>query len=128
MVFVSLARDWDLEVERGPDWLIVRPRRVDGGAIDEHSLAEQVWSLLEQNFTHRLVLELDEIGTLDNQLVEQIVWLHDRVYGCDGLLRIAGLSIRNQELLHKSDPEGRFPHFRDREEAVMGRLRPRQPR
>lgn len=128
MVQVSLARGWDLDVERGPDWLFVCPRRAADGAASERPLAEQIWSLLEQNFSHRLVLELGDIGPLTSELIGQLAWLETRLRSHDGMLRMCGLSSENYEVLERCRSAGRLPLFRDREEAVMGRTRPGQPR
>ena len=128
MVQVLCARGWDLQIERGPDWLFVRPHRPAGNALETPDLAEQVWTLLEQNFTHRLVLELDDIGHLNSHLVGQLVWLYKRIRTHDGTLRICGLSSRNEEVLRLCRLDGRFPLFETREDAVMGYSRPAQPR
>jgi len=58
---VQIAEGWELDVDRGPDWLFVRPRNVGPQATDTPPLAEQIWSLLQQHFTDRLVLELDQV-------------------------------------------------------------------
>jgi anti-anti-sigma factor len=128
MVQISLARGWDLDVERGPDWLFVRPHRWSPTALDSPSFAEQVWSILEQNFTHRLVLEIGDFDRLDSHLIGELLWLYERIHGRDGMMRICGLSSSNQDLLHQCRLEERFRLYRDREEAVMGDARPAQPR
>ncbi len=133
MVQVLCARGWDLQIERGPDWLFVRPHRPSGNSFvapvpETSDLAEQVWAVLEQNFTHRLVLELDDIGHLNSHLIGQLVWLYKRIHTHDGTLRICGLSSRNEEVLRVSRLDGRFPLFETREDAVMGFARPAQPR
>jgi anti-anti-sigma factor len=127
MVQISLARGWHLEVERGPDWLFVRPRHSPASALGAPSLEEQVWALLERNFTHRLVLELEDVEYLDSHLIGELVRLEQRIVSHDGMMRICGLSSGNQDLLRQCELDGRFPGFRDREEAVMG-PRPAQPR
>ena len=126
---------WDFEVERGPDWLFVRPRRLfggsesvsagDGGAA---SFAEQIWTLLEQQFTHRLVLELGEIDRLDSELVGELESLHKRIHAHDGLMRVCGLTAAHDDVLHAGRLSGHFPRYETREAAVMGHARPRQPR
>jgi anti-sigma B factor antagonist len=128
MVQVPCAHGWDLEVERGPDWLFVRPHPPGGVATDSPSLAEQVWSMLEQSMVHRLVMELGDIDRLDNHLIEQLEWLHKRIQSHDGMMRICGLSSSNEELLDDYPLAGHFPHYRDREEAVMGQALPTKPR
>jgi anti-sigma B factor antagonist len=128
MVQISLARGWDLDVERGPDWLFVRPHRSSRTALDSPAFAEQVWSILEQNFTHRLVLEMGGFDRLDSHLIGELLWLYERIHSHDGMMRICGLSGSNQDLLHQCRLEERFPLYRDREEAVMGHARPAQPR
>ena len=128
MVQVSLAHGWDLGVERGPDWLFVQPRCSGEVAGGERELAEQVWLLLEQNRTYRLVLELDAIDCLLPELIDQLASLQKRIHAHDGTLRICGLSEENARLLHDSERSSLLPQFCNRESAVMGRARPRQPR
>ncbi|MBI3838291.1 MAG: STAS domain-containing protein [Planctomycetia bacterium] len=128
MVQISLARGWKLDVERGPDWLFVRPHRLSRTALDSPSFAEQVWSTLQQNFTHRLVLEMADFERLDSHLIGELLWLYERIHGHDGMMRICGLSSSAQDLLQRCRLEERFQLCRDREEAVMGHSRPTQPR
>lgn len=127
MAQLSLARAWHFDVERGPDWLFVRPRPA-GAGNDQPAFAEQVWSLLEQHFTHRLVLELGGIDFLDSHLVGQLVWLHKRVHTHDGLMRICELSEHSEDVLHACRLDSHFPVYRNREDAVMGHAHPRHPR
>jgi anti-anti-sigma factor len=91
-------------------------------------LAEQVWSLIEQSFTHRLVLEMEKVPFLTSHLIGQLVCLQKRLHGHDGMLRISGLSARNQEVLETCRLGGCLPCYRDRESAVMGHWHPLQPR
>jgi anti-anti-sigma regulatory factor len=129
MAQASIVRtDWDFEVERGPGWLFVRPRPHGSSESDKPTFAEQVWALLQQNFTNRLVLELGEVDQLDSHLVTQLLWLHKRVHAQDGLIRIAELSAENEEVLWSCGLEGQFPSHRNREDAVMCRSHPRRPR
>jgi anti-anti-sigma regulatory factor len=128
MAQVSCARGWSLEIERGPECLFVRPRRASGESESARSLAEQLWSLLEQNFMYRAVLELSEIEQLDSLLIEQLLWLDRQLREHDGLLRICGLSPENQAAFAEAGLETRFAHYCDREAAVMGWSRPLQPR
>jgi anti-anti-sigma factor len=124
---VQIAHGWELDVDRGPDWLFVRPHSLPRDAAEMPPLAEQIWSLLEQNFTHRLVLELDRISYLQSYLVGQLVWLHKRIHTHGGLMRICGMSEENQDVLHQCRLDDRFPRYLNREAAVMG-YRPIQPR
>jgi anti-anti-sigma factor len=128
MVPISLARGWNLDVERGPEWLFVRPRRLSKTADDSPAFAEQVWSILQQNFANRLVLELGDFDCLDSHLLGELLWINQQIHHHDGLMRICGLSPSNQDLLERCRLEERFPPYRDREEAVMGNARPTQPR
>lgn len=128
MVQLSLSRGWDFDIERGPDWLFVRPHRYDGTCDQEQSLADQVWTLLEQNMTHRLVLELDDIETVTSGLVGQLLRLQKRIHAREGLLRICGLSAANAEMLEQYGLAGQNPRASCREDAVMGEARPKQPR
>ncbi len=71
-------------------------------AETEVGLAEQVWHLLEQNFTRRVVLELDQVGCLTSHLIGQLVLLQERVLGDGGVIRICGLSSANEAVLGQS--------------------------
>jgi anti-anti-sigma factor len=124
---LSLARGWDFSVERGPDCLFVRPHRAGLTSPDASQFAEQVWALLEQHFTYRLVLELDEIDYLESQQVGQLVLLQKRVHAHDGMMRVCGLSERNHEVLQLCRLDTRFPLYHCREDAVMGRNRGESP-
>ena len=123
---VQDARGCDLQVERGPDWLFVRPQ---GASLRGHEdeLADQIWHLLEQCTTHRLVLELDDVGPFVSSLVGQLVLLHQRICDRGGLMRLCGLSVANQRALNACRLSGYFPLYSDRTEAVMA-SRPLQPR
>ena len=121
-----LRGDWDFEVDRGPDWLFVRPFRL--GARGGAKFAEQVWSILEQHFTHRVVLELDHVDELDSHLISQLLLLKKRIVSADGMMRLAGLSDCNEEVLWACGLDGCFPSYRNREDAVMGHAHPKQPR
>ena len=116
---LELVPGWTMEMERGPDWLIVRLHRPTDVVTEEIDLAATLWSLLRQHFTCRLVLELDEVPNLDDALIDQILQLRDHIEEHHGLLRLCGLSDAHQKAL-QSRLAGRLPHYRDRTEAVLG--------
>ncbi|MEM8943556.1 MAG: STAS domain-containing protein [Planctomycetota bacterium] len=110
-------------VDRGPDWLFVRLRpeyqQLDG-------IADRIWQLMNQQFVHRLVLEMDEVEFLPSQLMGQLVMLHKRVLQQDGALRLCGLTEQCAEALHLCRLDQALPHFDCREDAVNGvSMRPR---
>ena len=125
----SLARHvWNFDVERGPDWLFVRPHRLKTSTQNAPPFAEQVWTLLEQHFTHRLVLEMGDVDELDSDLAGQLLSLYKRIHAHDGILRVCELSPNSEEVLHVCCVESHFGHYCNREEAVMGHSHPRHPR
>ncbi|ADB14710.1 hypothetical protein Psta_0013 [Pirellula staleyi DSM 6068] len=126
-MMVQLAPGWSMELDRGPDWLFVRVIATRQGDTGEIALADAVWDSLEQAFTHRLVLELDDLVLLRSWMVGQLVLLHKRVTTKEGTMRIAGLSDANQLVLRMMRLEERFPQYQSRSDAVMGH-RPLQPR
>jgi anti-anti-sigma factor len=129
MAQASLAHcGWDFEVERGPDWLFVRPRLQSSSAADSRDFAEQVWALLEQHLTHRLVLELGGVELIDSSLVGQLVRLYKRIHSHEGMMRVCELSPTNESVLRACRLDGHFPQYRNREDAVMGNSQPRHPR
>ena len=118
---------WTLETERGPDWLFIRPippaNVMHSGEVE---FAEAIWERMDQQFCHRVVLEMDRIPLLRSWLIGQLVLLHKRVTAHDGLMRLAGMSDGNQDVLHMVRLDDRFPQYSDRGAAVMGhRPKPR---
>jgi anti-anti-sigma factor len=124
---VQATTGWNCDVERGPDCLFVRPRGSVSRA-DEAGLADQVWDLLERSSTHRLVLELDDMGLLKSTLVGQLLLLKQRIENRGGLMRLCGLSPANQRVLAHCRLDHFLPQYCDRTEAVMAGARPLQPR
>ncbi len=125
---IQIAEGWELSVDRGPDWLFVRPHSVSGDTGSMPPLAEEIWALLEQHQIRRVVVELDEIPLLHSYLVGQLVWLHKRVVSQGGLMRISGVSSVNQDVLHTCRLDDRFPAYLNRGDAVMGYHPPNRPR
>lgn len=123
-----LAPGWELDVERGPDWLFVRVRCPDRPDADAPPLAEMIRQLMDQHFCYRVVLEMHDVRLLHSRLVGQLVLLHKRLATQNGgVLRVSGLSPQNRMVLEMSRLDKRFPHYDNREQAVMGQ-RPLQPR
>lgn len=128
----ELAPGWEMDVERGPDCLVVRLGKADlepeeGGLEEGVALAEQLWNLLQQHFVCRLVLEMDQVPFLSSHLIGQLVLLHKRLYNEGGFLRLCGISEGGRQALAVSRLSACFPDYRDRYEAVGG-FRPSQPR
>ena len=68
----------ELDVERGPDWLLVRITSVDADPADGLSLADRLWEVMERHFVYRMVLEMDQIPVLNSYLIGQLVALRRR--------------------------------------------------
>ena len=114
----KVAHQTELEVvDRGPDWLFVRMR-----PDYEHlqGIADRLWDLMNQQFVHRVVLEMDEVEFLPSVLMGQLVMLHKRVLTHDGALRLCGLSPQCAEALHLCRLDQALPHFATRADAVHG--------
>jgi anti-anti-sigma factor len=118
----------ELNVERGPDWLLVRVANLDQSEADAPQFAERIWRLLQQHFTYRLVLELDQVRLLTSRILAQLIQLQNRIESRSGIMRLCGLSPTNEEVLHTCRLDERLATYQDRRAAVMGHERPRQPR
>jgi anti-anti-sigma regulatory factor len=118
---LALTAGWEVDVERGPDWLFVRPHPPQGNYFEDASeLAQQLWDLLQQGFQNRLVVELDELVILPSHLIGQLMLLHKRVASSGGVMRISGLSPNCAEVLRINRLTDRLYPYRDRAEAIMG--------
>jgi anti-anti-sigma factor len=126
-MLLELAPEWTVDIDRGPDWLFVRPRPPHNGDTTEIPLAEMIWQTLEQSFCHRVVLELDDVNYLRSWMIGEIVRLHKRVTSHGGMLRLSGLSPDAETVLRICRLTDRLPAYRNRTDAVMG-YRPPQPR
>jgi anti-anti-sigma regulatory factor len=125
---VQLAPGWRTELEHGPDWLFVKLHGPQGDDADATGLAEGLLTLLREELTRRMVLELEGLETVTDDFVDELLQLRDSLEAEGGLLRLCGLSREHQERLRMTDTICRLPQFRDREEAVMGFYRPGKPR
>ena len=125
---LAIAPGCELDVERGPDWLLVRVRSLDPTGSSVPPFAERLWSLLQQHFTYRLVLELDGVQVLDSYLIGQLIRLYRQIEEHDGVMRLCGLSAYNRRVLHTCRLDDRFLPYEDRKEAVMACPRPDRPR
>jgi anti-anti-sigma factor len=111
------AQDWDIEVNRGPDWLFLR---LHPGAQSPDGLADKIWSLANRHFVYRLVLEMNDVDMLPSRLMGQLVMLQKRVLQRDGALRLCGLSPQCAQALRFCRLDKALPNFSSREDAVMG--------
>ena len=124
---IALSSGWELEVERGPDWLFVRPAAPADVDRNGSSLAESIWSVVKQHFVYRVVVECDHLERVTSGVVAQLVGLQRRLQKEGGTLRLCGLSDKNQEVLRLCRLDGLFPQFGSRSQAVLAH-RPVQPR
>lgn len=124
---LDVVPGWRMDLDRGPDWLIVRLRPPSQGDTHEVALAEAIWEMMDQSFTQRLVLEMNDVWLLRSWIIGELVKLHKRVTANGGLLRLCGLNDGNQEVLRMCRLDERFPQYSTRSDAVMG-CRPAQAR
>jgi len=117
---LTLAPGWELEVERGPNWLFVRTLNLDPDSSEIPDLADHIWSLLQQHLTYRVVLEMDGIGLLRSELIGELIRLQRRICQQGGLLRLAGLSAENRRVLETCGLADRFPIYGCLRDAVLG--------
>ncbi len=122
---LAIAPGWELEVQRGPDWLLVKVKGPEESSLQTPPLADALWSLLERHFTYRLVLELDQVNVMGSSLIGQLLQLYKRIREHDGVMRLCGLSAYNVDVLRTCNLDERFLPYQDRKEAVRGCRRPK---
>lgn len=114
---------WVYGIDRGPEWVFVRLERPANGVATETNsdgtaVSNVVLATLRENLVQRVVLELDDIETLDDALVEAIAELDRRLGDGGGTLRICGLSEANLARLRTRSSLADMPHFAGRLEAA----------
>jgi anti-anti-sigma regulatory factor len=117
---LATAHDWDLQVERGPGWLLVKVGPPSAKAREMPSLADRLQSLLEDHFTYRLVLELDQIDRMNRDFIGELLALFQWIRAHGGVMRLCGLSAHNEELLDRCGLNCLLPAYEDRLGAVFG--------
>ena len=110
----------EMDVERGPNWLVVRLHPSRSTGIPAPDVADELWSLMSRHFTYRLVLEMDELGTLPGGMTEPLAQLRERVAERGGSLRLCGLSHVGEAELSESQLAKSLPNHPDRVAAVWG--------
>jgi hypothetical protein len=110
----------EMDVERGPNWLLVKLHPSHKAGIPAPDVADELWALMSRHFTYRLVLEMDELGTLPGGMPEQLERLRERVAERGGSLRLCGLSHNCETELSESKLTKALPNHRDRAAAVWG--------
>ena len=118
---VMLVDGWEMELDRGPDWLFVRLVPPANLAVAPN-LAQRLWEVMENQFTYRMLLELDGVQILNSHLLGELLQLSKRVESRGGMLRICGLNGGNHDTLRVSRLNTLFACYRDRGAAVMGQI------
>jgi anti-anti-sigma regulatory factor len=128
MSTILATLDWELEAERGPEWLIIRIHAPTRDLVSGGNLADEICHIMQQSFTRRVVLELRELPRLSQPLLNELEQLQEKIAEQGGMLRLCGLSERLQEELSEYDQLHRFCVYQNSEEAIMGQHRPCWPR
>lgn len=123
----ATVAEWELDVRRGPGWLLVKPASPDLQLAEHHPLADDLWSLLERHFVYRLVIHLDNVRVLNSHLIGQLLMLDRRIHEHNGVMRLCGLSVHNQRVLQIHGLADRLPAYESLEDAVLGAW-PTKPR
>jgi len=113
------------DVERGPDWLFVRPTLPVETGVE--TFADQVWSMIDTHMVHRCVLELDRVERVNSPLVAQLLKLRNKMRDQGGTLRLCGLNEHGREVLRTCRLGDQLHSFPSRADAVLG-PRPTLPR
>ena len=110
---------WSRSVGRGPDCLVVRLHPPVDGQLGDYRLAEDLLNLLNEQFKHRLVLEMDDVTLVLSAILRELIVLRKRIEASGGLLRLAGLSPVAAEVLQTTNLEGYIPTYSNSRDAIM---------
>jgi len=116
----KVAKKWDVDVDRGPGWVFVRLHQAHDERAGAPALAENLREIMQRHMSKRIVVELDQLALMRSSLIGQLLLLSKRVRGEGGLLRLAGLSEQNQQVLSQCQLKGRLGVYPNRSEAVLG--------
>lgn len=109
------------DVERGPNWLIVRlhpPKAGAGKATPgDKSWADQLEAICEQHFTYRLVVEMDDVTALSVEASEQLALLSERLAERGGSLKLCGLRAKCKQRFDAAHAE--LHDHANRRDALM---------
>ncbi len=115
---LTTGGEFRLEIDRGPNWLFVTVHPTSD-ACDLTALADELGDVAARHFIYRLVVELDAIGELGHEVVEQLIKLRDRLEANGGALRVCGLSAPCADALEHYKLEGSLPNHPSRVSAVL---------
>lgn len=118
----DVGMGWQLLVDESPEWLFFRLMRTGETYTPEPPLAETLWKIVERQGRKRLVFEVVDEVRLTSYLVGQLVLLHKRAELVRGTFRLCSIPGHSYETLRMMGLTERFPNYRTREDAVMGRL------
>lgn len=110
----------ELDLDRGPDCLLVKIRGHVQEEIDAAPLVDELWHLLNQHLTFRLVVELDEIDIVNSYLIGQLISLARRIWDRGGMIRLCGLSPESRKMLRQYGLTDVLPTYCTRDEAIFG--------
>ncbi len=124
-MWVMLGTDWNLEVERGPEWLIAHlaARHPLYPCDEELRLAQRLWEICERHFTWRLVIDIQRLPLLTSYLIGQLVLLQKRLRERGGILRLSGLSEEQAASLHLMHLDMQLPCYPSARDAILGIIR-----
>lgn len=120
---LSVGYNWELQIERGPNWLFIRVQHCPDQLGPVGALAQRVVEALDQHMVNRLVLELPGVGCSCARLATEIGLVEAWMQRHHGVLRICGVPPRYVRQLQQAHFTDRFPLYHDREEAVWGGAR-----
>ncbi|MGA2619292.1 MAG: STAS domain-containing protein [Thermoguttaceae bacterium] len=124
----TAATGCKLDVDRGPQWLLVKVSGFQADPAHPLPLADLLWAVAQRHFCYRLVLDLEEVP-LDSHLLGQLTQLYELIQEHEGVLRLCGLSPQNRRIVQRCALADRFQAYQTREEAVLGGCGdPRLPR
>lgn len=110
---------WSLNVERGPNCLVLQLNASGSVSDDGLRLADLIWTTLEKHFVYRVVLDMNQVDALSDYLLQELIALSHRLRSREGMLKLYGLSATNRRILERACLEGRLPNYATRREAVL---------
>ncbi len=120
VTMLDVTTGWSIELDRGPDCLMIRLEPEVDGCPDATGLAAVLDELLRLQFAHRIVIDLRKVPHVSHTLVDELRQLYRLVSARGGLMRVFGVNATSASKLDELHVAAYLPTYATLEDAMHG--------